>query len=520
MNKENGWDASASWNGYMYQGKVALLITLKTINDTHDTLRYWLESEGIEDFSIGFDKKYISVHQVKNRKDEKLEDYNEALSNIVKRIREYPDIVNGYLHTKNKILISNWKQEIKDELLSYYPKKIQQLQQIVEDPKISNIVYTEILEKWNENTKQINRNTTEIKKLIIDNIVANNIIKEKEDITIDKFITASKQILADEKLNYDFTDKEKAIEKINLYRYPSGNNFADSANILNMTLDEIRKYWGVYKKYREEKIEIYYIKLLELINDNITERAESINKNIRIMFIMFKNILDLDTASICKNTKEEELLRLKYLYMKELDDFCTNDICEVKNNINCLDCELLGISNYILSSSLIRMEAIFRIMSLHRKGELTEKGFELFGVSELENTFFAGITEIDKEFFVNQCKILCLIDNKFMMATTIDAEKQGRKKVTIEGLIKNDIQDACNIIVNNKECDTAFMEVDKLLTRNFDTEDVYKEACKINIITENDDNDKDDLRYMNITKTKKVGLISIKNAKKKYGERK
>lgn len=55
MNKENGWDASASWNGYMYQGKVALLIVLKTINDIEDTKKYWLESEGIEDFAIGFD---------------------------------------------------------------------------------------------------------------------------------------------------------------------------------------------------------------------------------------------------------------------------------------------------------------------------------------------------------------------------------------------------------------------------------------------------------------------------------
>lgn len=102
MNKENGWDASASWNGYMYQGKVALLLALKKINEVDNIDDYWLESEGIEDFSIGKSDMYLTIHQVKNRKDENLEDYKEALSNIVKRIKDFPHIENGYLHTKIK----------------------------------------------------------------------------------------------------------------------------------------------------------------------------------------------------------------------------------------------------------------------------------------------------------------------------------------------------------------------------------------------------------------------------------
>lgn len=50
MDKENGWDASANWNGYMYQGKVALLVALTKINEISDVTEFWLESEGIGRF--------------------------------------------------------------------------------------------------------------------------------------------------------------------------------------------------------------------------------------------------------------------------------------------------------------------------------------------------------------------------------------------------------------------------------------------------------------------------------------
>lgn len=461
---------------------------------------------------------YKSVHQVKNRKDEKLEDYKEALSNIIKRIKDYPDIISGFLHTKNEIIINDWKQEIMDLLLDYYPKKIQNLSEIVNDSKVQNIVYNEIMDKWNENTKRINRNTKDIYKLIIDSIEKVISIKNKEDITKEIFQTVCEQVLMDEKKNYEFAEKKQAIGKIQIYQYLNGNCFADSSDIVKMTMEEIGRYWAEYKDYREAKIDIYYMKLLEVINDNITKRAENKCKKIRIPFDDFKDMLNMEASLICMSTKEEELLRLKYLYLKEKDDFCINDICEVKSEKNCQNCKLEEISNYILPNSLPIIEAVFRIMALHKKGELIDKGFELFGTSDLENIFFTGITEIDKDFFVKQYKVLCQVSNKFMMATTIDAEKRGRKELTIKGLIENDIQDVCYKIINNEEYDTTLMEVDKLITKNFDAEDIFEEACKINLV--NKDKDVDDLKYMNVTKTKKVGLISIESAKEKYGARK
>lgn len=520
MNKENGWDASASWNGYMYQGKVALLVVLKKLNEVSNVNELWLESEGIEDFSIGNGKKYESIHQVKNRKDDKIENYREALSNIVKRMKDYPDIVDGFLHTKNEIKINNWDKEIKEQLLVYYPQKIQKLEEIVKTPNIQQNVYNEILQMWNEKTKKINRKTKDIYKLLIEKMEKQNVFNEKGDITKEIFKSACEQVLVDEKANYDFTGKSLAIEKIKLFKYENGNYFADSSDIICMTLEEIEKYWGEKATYRKEKEEVYYIKLLQLINDNITERAENGKRRIQIPLEEFKSVLDTDTTMICGSTKEEALLRLKYLYMAEKDEFCTGEVCEVKSLENCENCSLEKISNNILSCTLSQLEAIFRIMSLHKQGEFTESGFELFSKSDLENAYFAGISEINKVFFMSQCKVVCQINGKFMMTTTIDAERPGRKKLTLEGLMKNDIKDVCHKIMHNDEYDTTLMEVDKLITRNYDTEDIFEEACKINLITEEDDEYEDKLKYMNITKTKKVGLISVKKAKEKYGERK
>ena len=274
MNKEKGWDASSSWNGYMYQGKVDLLVALKKINESTDIEKYWLELEGIEDFSIGFEESYESVHQVKNRQDKAIKDYREALSNIVKRIKDYPDISSGYLHTKNEIKVDDWEKEIQKELLSYYPEKIQQLEKFVVDFEMQSKAYDEILEKWNEKIKRLSRRTKDIYKLLIGKMEHENELRDKSDITIEVFKDACVKVLCDEKANYDFAEKKLAIGKIELFPYSNGNSFADSSEIIDMTADEMRQYWGDLAEYREEKIEIYYIKLLNLINENIIERAE------------------------------------------------------------------------------------------------------------------------------------------------------------------------------------------------------------------------------------------------------
>lgn len=66
MSKGN--DATPSWSGFNYQGKIMILHVLKLINEIQknaDKGIYSVEIEKTEDFSIICDSEYKSFHQVK-----------------------------------------------------------------------------------------------------------------------------------------------------------------------------------------------------------------------------------------------------------------------------------------------------------------------------------------------------------------------------------------------------------------------------------------------------------------------
>ncbi len=74
------FDASASWSGYNYQGKVALFYALKLINSSPggtNFSNYSLMLEAVEDFEILINNEPQSYHQVKMI-------FNNGLMNIKK----------------------------------------------------------------------------------------------------------------------------------------------------------------------------------------------------------------------------------------------------------------------------------------------------------------------------------------------------------------------------------------------------------------------------------------------------
>lgn len=98
-----------SWEGYEYQGHVALYVALKNINDllrdNKSIIGMELQIEGEEDFSIRKDKKYISLHQVKHGA-VKL-DENDKFSFVIEILQNCADY--GYFHiTRGKSIPSNF----------------------------------------------------------------------------------------------------------------------------------------------------------------------------------------------------------------------------------------------------------------------------------------------------------------------------------------------------------------------------------------------------------------------------
>ena len=79
-------DAVPTWSGFLYQGRIAAYLAVKKINDLYksgnecEIKNYKLEMEKCEDIAIVYKgenekREYISIHQVKNEKEDALSEY-------------------------------------------------------------------------------------------------------------------------------------------------------------------------------------------------------------------------------------------------------------------------------------------------------------------------------------------------------------------------------------------------------------------------------------------------------------
>ena len=151
-------DATPSWNGYNYQGKVGLYVCLVNIlNETRKGVdsptfgtfldEHHIEYEWIEDFAIKKNGTYLSLHQVKHKAGNNFNDHVEAISTIIHRKNSvladtdifkyfnfngvktgYPArikaiiknrIISNKLVDINGVLNSNWKVNLQSVDLKY-----------------------------------------------------------------------------------------------------------------------------------------------------------------------------------------------------------------------------------------------------------------------------------------------------------------------------------------------------------------------------------------------------------------
>ncbi|MEM6229652.1 ABC-three component system protein [Shewanella scandinavica] len=127
-------DATPSWNGYNYQGKIGLYVCLENIliearkgvdapyfvsflNEHH------IEYEWIEDFSIKKNDTYLSLHQVKHKGENNFKDHVEAIATILYRknaVLSDTDIFKYFtLKSRKEGDAAAIKASIKSELLTH-----------------------------------------------------------------------------------------------------------------------------------------------------------------------------------------------------------------------------------------------------------------------------------------------------------------------------------------------------------------------------------------------------------------
>lgn len=129
--------AASSWNGYTYQGKVAVYTMLCLINqlgvNNEEVNYYSLEIEWFEDFSIKYKNNYFSIHQVKSYQDkETIGGYKVTILELLGKSIIEPTVEEASLHTAINIkdfteadLITDLKAyepTKKKDLLNYFKK--------------------------------------------------------------------------------------------------------------------------------------------------------------------------------------------------------------------------------------------------------------------------------------------------------------------------------------------------------------------------------------------------------------
>lgn len=354
-NKNLEYDATASWSGYTYQGKVAIYITLKKINNLRtlnpncNTDQYYLELEWLEDFAVlckneAGELVYESIHQVKARKDQKLSAYSSALIKLLQKIDADGNIENAFLHTIENIDYQNdWLNELKKVSVddSEVKKWIDGITTLLTDSNEKSKLVSELPKKRNDFSKQLKKRSS--KKITIDNIDEVLIgFKLELEVALDKMCEG----FSDETLN-----------KVNLYQYDNGQEYCALDEIDNLIRAEIITYWnngvGTEWKILDKSFQDIVLRCLTgIIDTHIMNRHKDYGSSDieKLNFYEFEEILRSDAP--IERCREYYLYIIKEKLLNYCDEYertCYED-CEDENDFSsCTVCQLGDFKRKVLS---------------------------------------------------------------------------------------------------------------------------------------------------------------------------
>lgn len=104
------FDATFSWSGYSYQGKVGMFIVLKKLNeydgnDLDNAFIDWsIEFEWLEDFSIKQGNTYQSLHQVKTLASTNINSYTTAIQQTLSNSNILGYLITPYFHVSSNVV--------------------------------------------------------------------------------------------------------------------------------------------------------------------------------------------------------------------------------------------------------------------------------------------------------------------------------------------------------------------------------------------------------------------------------
>lgn len=493
-------NALASWNGYEFQGQIALIVVLEILIEKKFLIeKCELMLEDIEDFSIYYEGERISTHQVKATAGKNINNYKEALYNMSKGLQEnnVSKKTKAYLHTSQKLDTTKWFSDVKKAIIEFVPEKEKELKASLSDSAQINMRVEKLKERHRKNgsiktkkkgvweevyrlMKEVNEES-EIQDVSLENAIKEYLVGL---VTID----LSKDNLLDRILYYDYSNH------INIDRKSTRGRIEEL----------IREYWGAeLAEKRDGSVDKYRYELQEIIHCYVVKHHDGNASEERIKFNDIKSVLEMTSLG----TREYKILRNKDIFFEKLDEYC-EDVCEelLENQEKCVECDLYGKKLWFEKMNIGEIERMFYLMSPH-VNKSVEKDSNIVSENGLMDSYFHTLANLGHGKILHNSKVVYQDGKDNCMLTDIDIPLNGRERTIGKGLIENEnIDNICNDIIENREFAKERMEIDILIVDNKTEEKIrLDEMCKK--LTESTRKE-DDWSYLKITEKKDLWLIN------------
>lgn len=473
-NKNLEYDATASWSGYSYQGKVAIYITLKKINEIRtqnpdcNMDGYCLELEWIEDFAVlrkneSSELVYESIHQVKARKDKNLSAYSSALIKLLQKIDANKEIEKAFLHTIESINYQNdWLNELKKVSVddSEVKKWIDDINTLLTDSDKKSKFAMELSKKRSDFSKQLKKHLNG--KITLDNI----------DEALRNFKLDLESVL--DKIGNGFSDE--TLKKVNLYSYNNEQEYCDLDEIDDLIRTEIISYWdiglGTEWKIQDRSFQDIVLRcLVGIIDTHIMNRHKNYGSGDieKLNFYEFEEILRSDAP--IERCRDYYLYIVKEKLLEYCDDYektCYED-CKDENDFSfCPVCQIGDFQRKVSTMSFDEIYELVIVSNPDVSSAIDSHGF----ISYCErnryfNPFYNGIKEIIQKFGGEKIPISYTDrDKKLYLLTTI----------CDNGVSKKPIKKVCKNIIENSALSDVFMDYEVIISKDLESLSILSDA--------------------------------------------
>lgn len=488
-------NALASWNGYEYQGQIALIVVLeKLIEKKLPIEKCELMLEDLEDFSIYCGGERISTHQVKATVGKTIKDNKKALYNMAVGLQERDrnKTTKAYLHTSQDLDVTNWRDDVKTEIEKFVPETEKNLKDCLSDSPQINMRIEKLRERFRKNGNIQTRRPgvwEEIYRLM-------EIVKEESEINDVNLINAINEYL-NSLVSVDLS-KDNLLDRILYYDYCNHIN-VDRKKTRTRIEELIREYWGKETaNLRAGSENRYRYELQEIVHSYVAKHHDGNVSQERISFTDIEQILNQTSLE----GREYKILRNKDVFFEKMEEYCVDEC--TKEAESCEDCDLHIKKMWFKNMTDKEIERVFHLISPHMNKTI-EIDSNIVNENGLMDSYFHTLAEMDYGKVIHNCKVVYQDKKDNYMLTDISVPRRGREGIG-RGLIKNEsVEKICNDIMENREFAKERMEIDALIVDNKMEERIrLNQMCKK--LTESTRKE-DDWSYLKITEKKDVCLV-------------